>query len=45
MKTAEIITVFLVSAILAGVAVSVFRRRETFAVYDEQGNLVDYQQA
>lgn len=45
MKSGEIIAVFLVAAVLAGVSYALFRKRDTFLVYDEQGNLVSTQRA
>jgi len=45
MKTGEIIAVFVVATVIATVGYTLLRKRETFLVYDEQGNLVESQQA
>jgi hypothetical protein len=45
MKSGEIIAVFLVSAVFAGVIYALTRKRDTFLVYDKQGNLVSTQRA
>tara|TARA_R110000751_G_scaffold42949_5_gene99367 strand:- start:2844 stop:2987 length:144 start_codon:yes stop_codon:yes gene_type:complete len=45
MKTGELVAVFLVAVVLAGVSYALFRKRDAFAVYDEQGNLVSTEMA
>lgn len=45
MKTGEIIAVFVVATAIATVGYTLLRKRETFLVYDEKGNLVESQQA
>jgi hypothetical protein len=40
MKTGEVIAVFIVATILSVAVYSIARKKEAFAVYDEQGNLV-----
>jgi hypothetical protein len=45
MKTGEILAAFVVATVISVAVYSLVRKKEVFAVYDEQGNLISTQVA
>jgi hypothetical protein len=45
MKTGDILAAFIVATVISVAVYSLFRKKQIFAVYDEQGNLISTQAA